>query len=676
MSKSAGVVALAGNPNVGKTCIFNALTGMRQKVGNWPGVTVEKKEGVFVVDGREVMVVDLPGIYGLTPYSVDEKIARDFLLKEKPGAVVAVVDTTNLERNLYLVVELLELGANLVLDLNMIDRVEGQGVKINKEKLSRGLGGVPIVETAAHKGFGVEALKKVVLEAIQKGKREEFKVDYGSEAETAISELAHLLEGKVASLGFSPRWTAIKLLEGDPEVQELVKQQGGEEILKMARQLAVSLEKKLGSDPETFFAERRYGFIRGLVRQAVTATEKDLAARLTLSDRLDRILTSRVLGIPIFLLLMWLTFQLVFKLGAPIADGIDTFFGWLGESASSWLGSVGAPEWLASLVKDGVISGVGSVLVFLPNIMLLFLALSFLEDTGYMARAAFVMDRLMHTFGLHGKSFIPMLLGFGCNVPAIMATRTLESEKDRILTILVNPLMSCTARLPIYVLFAGAFFAEKYRGTVIFSLYLLGIILALLVAILFKNTLFKGAVAPFIMELPPYRLPSVKSLLLHMWERSRVFLIKAGTIIFTGVLLVWLLASLPLGVEYGSAESLVGKLGQVFAPLLKPAGFGEYQAAVALIFGILAKEIVVGTLGTLYGVGEEGLASVLPEHFDPASAYAFMVMSLIYIPCLATIATIKREAGWKWAAFAVAYSLVLGWVVAVIFYQILRHFWA
>ncbi|MGO0122596.1 ferrous iron transport protein B [Desulfothermobacter acidiphilus] len=675
MSKSAGVIALAGNPNVGKTCIFNALTGMRQKVGNWPGVTVEKKEGVFVIGDQEVMVVDLPGIYGLTPYSIDEKIARDFLIKEKPGAVVAVVDTTNLERNLYLVVELLELGANLVLDLNMIDRIEGQGIKINKEKLSQGLGGVPIVETAAHKGFGIEAMKQAVLEVLRRGRSGEFKIDYGLDAETVISELAEVLEDKALALGFSPRWTAIKLLEGDPEVQELVKQRGGEETLQMARQLAAALEKKLGSDPETFFAEHRYGFIRGLVRQAVTATEKDLVARLSLSDKLDRIFTSRVLGIPIFFLFMWLAFQLVFKLGAPLADGIDSFMGWLGTSASAWLGQVGAPEWVASLVSDGVIGGVGAVLVFLPNIMLLFLVLSFLEDTGYMARAAFVMDRIMHTFGLHGKSFIPMLLGFGCNVPAIMATRTLESEKDRVLTILVNPLMSCTARLPIYVLFTGAFFAERYRGTVVFSLYLLGIVLALLLAVLFKCILFKGAVAPFIMELPPYRLPSVKSLLLHMWERSRIFLVKAGTIIFAGVVLVWLLASLPVGVEYGSAESLVGRLGAVFAPLLKPAGFGEYQAAVALIFGILAKETVVGTLGTLYGVGREGLAGVLPQYFTPASAYAFMVMSLIYIPCLASIAVIKREAGWKWAAFAVSYSLVLGWLVAVIFYQVLSRLW-
>jgi ferrous iron transport protein B len=341
---------------------------------------------------------------------------------------------------------------------------------------------------------------------------------------------------------------------------------------------------------------------------------------------------------------------------------------WLGETSTIGIEKMGGPKWFSSLISDGIISGVGSVLVFLPNIMLLFLAIAILEASGYMARAAFVMDRFMHALGLHGKSFIPMLIGFSCNIPGIMATRTLESEKDRILTILVNPLMSCSARLPIYTLFAGAFFSE-HQGWVVFSLYLLGIILAIVVARIFKSLFFGGEVAPLIMELPPYRFPTMKGILIHMWERGSVFLKKAGTIIFIGVVLIWALASLPIGVEYGSKESLIGQIGSLFAPLLKPAGFGFWQAGVALLFGILAKEVVVGTFGTLYGVEKAQLTSVIQGVFTPLSAYAFMVMSLVYIPCIAAIATIKRETNWRWTFLAVVYSLLLGWLLAVGIYQ-------
>jgi len=379
------------------------------------------------------------------------------------------------------------------------------------------------------------------------------------------------------------------------------------------------------------------------------------------------------LGIPLFLFFMYLLFQMVFTLGSPIADLIDGFFGKLAESAKLFFENQNLPGWLGSLVSDGIISGVGSVLVFLPNIMLLFLGISILEDSGYLARAAFVMDRFMHALGLHGKSFIPMLLGFGCNIPGIMATRTLESRKDRILTILVNPLMSCSARLPVYTLFASAFF-PKHQGLVVFSLYLLGIVLAIFVAKVFKHIFFKGEVSPLVMELPPYRVPTIRNVLLSMWTRSSLFVKKAGTIIFLAVVLVWLLSSLPLGVEYAGGSSLIGKLGKILAPLFKPAGFGFWQAAVALLFGILAKEVVVGTLGTLYGASEESLKEVLLEQFSPLSAYAFLIMTLIYIPCIASIATIKRETNWKWTALAVSYSLILGWVLSVLFYQIGRLF--
>jgi ferrous iron transport protein B len=653
------MIALAGNPNSGKTTVFNSMTGGRQHVGNWPGVTVEKKEGIFSHDTHEITVVDLPGIYSLTAYSMDERIARDFLLKEKPNAVVVVIDASNLERNLYLVTQLLELGSNVILDLNMMDMIWSKGLDIDTSKLSAVLG-VPVIETVAHKGKGIELLKQAIIEISGK-KADSFKINYDQD----IEEQIETLQNAITLPGYPSRWVAIKLLEGDAEILKRVKDSNAESVVLESQ---AKLERHLGYDLETALVERRYAFLSGLVKESTRKT-LDLMDRLDISDRIDRILVNRYLGIPIFLAMMWLVFQLVFTLGAPLADGIDSFMFWFGEAASSGITGMKGPQWLSSLLSDGIIGGVGSVLVFLPNIMLLFLAIAILEASGYMARGAFVMDRFMHALGLHGKSFIPMLLGFGCNIPGIMATRTLESEKDRILTILVNPLMSCSARLPIYVLFAGAFFSRN-QGLVIFSLYLMGIILAVVVARIFKGVFFKGEVAPLIMELPPYRLPTIKGVLIHMWERSSLFLRKAGTIIFLGVVLIWFLASLPLGVEYASEQSVIGKLGLLFAPLLKPAGFGSWQAGVALLFGVLAKEVVVGTLGTLYGVQEAGLTSVIQTEFTALSAYAFMVMALVYIPCIAAIATIKRETDWKWTGLAVGYSLVLGWGLAVLIYQI------
>ena len=653
------MIALAGNPNSGKTTVFNCLTGGKQHVGNWPGVTVEKKEGNFILDSREVTVVDLPGIYSLTAYSMDERIARDFLLKEKPDAVVAIVDASNLERNLYLVTQLLELGSKVILDLNMMDMVRSKGVEIDTSMLSAVLG-VPVIETIAHKGKGIEELKKVIAQ-IPNEKVRSFKINYDQDIEREIETL----QKAVTLPGYPSRWVAVKLLEGDAEILKRAVDKKTEPLVLACQ---TRLERHLGYDLETALVERRYAFLSGLVKESTRKTF-DLMERLDVSDRIDRILVHRYWGIPIFLAMMWLVFHLVFTLGAPLTDGIDAFMGWLGKGVSSGVRAAGGPQWLSSLLSDGIIGGVGSVLVFLPNIMLLFLAIAILEASGYMARAAFVMDRFMHAMGLHGKSFIPMLMGFGCNIPGILAARTLESEKDRILTILINPLMSCSARLPIYVLFAGAFFPRN-QGLVIFSLYLLGVVLAVIVARIFKGLFFKGEAAPLIMELPPYRLPTVKGVFIHMWERSSLFLRKAGTVILLGVVLIWFLASLPLGVEYASEQSVIGKLGLFFAPLLEPAGFGFWQAAVALLFGILAKEVVVGTLGTLYGVDDAGLTGVLQAQFNALSAYAFMTMALIYIPCIAAVATIKREIGWRWAGLAVGYSLVLGWGLAVLIYQI------
>ncbi|MDI3535374.1 MAG: ferrous iron transport protein [Thermosediminibacterales bacterium] len=418
-------------------------------------------------------------------------------------------------------------------------------------------------------------------------------------------------------------------------------------------------------------ADRRYGFIGGLAKEVISRrqTAED---RLSISDKIDRIVTNRYLGIPIFLLAMWAVFQFTFKVGDPLIGWIETFFEWFGGAVGMLLERVGAPGFLNSLIVDGIIGGVGSVLVFIPNIFLLFFAISLLEDSGYMARAAYIMDRFMHTLGLHGKSFIPLLIGFGCNVPAIMAARTLENKRDRLIAILIIPLMSCSARLPVYVLFAGAFFSER-QGLVIYSLYLLGIALAVMMGMIFKRFMFKGETSHFVMELPPYRMPTFKTTFIHMWERGSSFIRKAGTTIFTVVILIWALSNLPVGVEYASQESILGRIGSFAAPIFKPAGFGRWEAAAALLFGILAKEVVVGTLGVIYGAGEAGLTDIVSQYWTPLSAYAFMVMTLIYIPCAAAIGAIKRETNsWGWSAFAVAYTLILGWLMAVLVYQIGR----
>jgi len=654
-------IALAGNPNSGKTTLFNQLTGARAKIGNWSGTTVEKKEGELKHQGKELKIVDLPGTYSLSAYSIDERIARTFLIEEKPDLVVVIIDASNLERNLYLVSQLLELGQNVLLDLNMIDLVRKRGIKIYTEKLSKILG-IPVAETVASEGEGIQEIKDKIIENLG-NKSNTLKIDYG-ELEKSISSLEDFLEKRDGNIDLSRRALAIKILEND---QDILKKLEHSDYFKEILEMYHNIEAKFSEDLETFIIEKRYAYLKGVVKEC-TDKSFTLEERITLSDKIDRIVTNRIGGIPIFLMFMYLLFSMVFKIGDPLVGLVDGFFGLLSEKASLLIEFLGLPPWFASFISDGIISGVGSVLVFLPYILLLFLGISFLEDTGYLARAAFIMDKVMHSLGLHGKSFIPMLLGFGCNIPGIMATRTLESNKDRILTILILPLMSCSARLPVYTLFAGALF-PKNQGLVVFSLYILGIVLSIIMAKLFKSLFFKGETAPLVMELPPYRLPKLKNILLHMWSRSVIFIKKAGTIIFIAVIFIWALASLPVGVEYASEQSIIGRIGEFLAPVFKPAGFGFWQAAVALIFGILAKEVVVGTMGTLYGVGEEGLSSIIQQQFTPLSGYAFLLMILIYIPCIAALATIKRETNWKWTGIAVFYTFLLGWFLSVIVYQ-------
>lgn len=671
-NKEQIVIAMVGNPNSGKTSIFNNLTGARQQVGNWPGVTVEKKEGHLFSEGKSIRVIDLPGTYSLGAYSEDEAVARDYIVFEKPDVVINIVDSTNLERNLYLTTQLLEMGANVVLALNMYDESKARQIQIDINKLSELLG-IPVVPTVATKNEGMKELVAQAIKSAENKKQDLLNINYGKEIEEQLKVVESIIrEHQQLSADFLPRWLAVKILEGDEGILKVLNERRDlNSLFSRREEAAVRLEKIWGDDVESLIAERRYGFIGGLIKEVVTR-QQTTEERFSTSDMIDRVVTNRYLGIPIFLFAMWAVFQFTFLVGDPLIGFIETFFEWVGQATGNWLETIGSSELITSLLVDGIIGGVGSVLVFIPNIFLLFFAISLLEDSGYMARAAYIMDRFMHTLGLHGKSFIPLLIGFGCNVPAVMATRTLENRSDRMITILINPLMSCSARLPVYILFAGAFFSSR-QGLVVFSLYLLGIVLAVLMGVLFKRYLFKGETSHFVMELPPYRVPTFKSTFIHMWERGSSFVKKAGTIIVVVVVLVWVLSNLPLGVEYASQESLLGKIGSFLAPVFSPAGFGKWEAAVALVFGVLAKEVVVGTLGVIYGVGEAGLTEAIIQAWTPLSAYAFMVMTLIYIPCVALIGAIKRETNsWGWTTFAIGYSLVLGWLMAVLVYQIGR----
>ncbi len=663
-------VALTGNPNAGKTTIFNQLTGARQKVGNWPGVTVEKKEGTLKFQGHTIKVVDLPGIYSLTAYSIEEIVARDFILEEDPDVVVDVIDASNLERNLYLAVQLMELGRPLIFAMNMVDVAKGRGIFIDYDLLSRLLG-VPVIKTVGTKGIGIEDLLETIV-AVAEGRLQAkpVSINYGPEVERELKALTDLLIQIPSLQGrYPPRWLAIKLLEKDPEVLRLVrKSPGAEPVLVQLARSEERLRKVLDETPEAIIAEARYGFISGALREVVRTSALD---RRSMSDRIDDIVTNRFLGFPIFFLAMYALFYLTFKLGeypvAVIEHGVELLRSFLSAHLPDGL--------LKDLLVDGVVSGVGGVLVFLPNILLLFLGISLFEDTGYLARAAFIMDRVMHFLGLHGKSFIPLLMGFGCNVPAIMATRTLETQRDRILTILINPLMSCSARLPVYVLFAGAFF-PGHESQVIFGIYALGIVLAMLLGKLFSRVLIKEEDTPFVLELPPYRMPTLKGLLLHMWEKTKVYLQKMGGVILVFSVILWALSAFPRvdGKAPPVEQSYIGHLGKAIAPVLKPLGF-DWRMGVSLMTGVVAKEVVVSSLGVLYQ-GKEKDALSLREALKasgltPPAALGFMAFVLIYIPCIATILAIWRETGAaKWPLLCIIYELTLAWLVAFLIYRL------
>jgi ferrous iron transport protein B len=708
-------VAVAGNPNSGKSTLVNSLAGTRLHVGNWPGVTVEKKEAHLEQRGDRIALVDLPGTYSLSPYTQEEVIARDFLVHEKPDVVIDVVDATNLERNLYLTMQLLELEIPVVVALNIHDEAERKGYRIDVAAMEAALG-VRVVPTVATRKEGLPALLEAVLQSAKGPPRHvPRRVNYGADIETAADRIREALSRRRSDLldRYPARWLAFKLMEGDGRV---VAEAGAFPERELVERAVAHLAIAHGEDIESVMADARYAQAAGLTREVLRKPE---VRRMEATEKIDRVVLNRFLGIPIFLAAMWLVFKLTFDVSTPFVDWLDgTINGPFTRWTEASVGFLHGPDWLVSLLAKGVIGGVGFVLVFVPVIFAMMFFITFLEGSGYMARAAFVMDRAMHGMGLHGKSFIPMILGFGCNVPAIYATRTLENPKDKALTALLIPLMSCGARLPVYVLFVGAFF-PAHAGMVLWSLYVLGIALAVLVGMVFKRTLFKGNSPMFIMELPPYRMPSARSLAIHTWEKGKHFLIKAGTYILAVSVLVWFLLNLPWGVEH-KRDSYLGKAGAAIAPVLAPLGFGSWEAASSLISGLIAKEIVVGTMGEIYAAdaakepraarptvsgdfreigasfaaacrdaarnvfgtagiaslsadedeGRAGLRAAIGKTYTPLTAYAFMAFVLLYMPCVVAAVAFKHEFGtWKWFGVAFAYQMVLAWSVALVIYQ-------
>lgn len=664
-------IALVGNPNCGKTSLFNVMTGSRQHVGNWPGVTVERKEGIAKYNDRNIKVIDLPGTYSFSASSEDEIIAVQYILKDKPDVVVNVIDSGNIERNLYLTLQLLEMNTKVIITLNMTDEAEKKHIYIDKEKLAKKLG-VPVVATIATKKSGIQDLLGTALKQ-EHGTKESFQLDYGQTVNHLISEIAQALVKDGLCDKEASSLLAVKLLEDDQYAKDFVALDKNTLLKELVESCRNKVKDEFGFDPEMYMADQRYQNISQIIKECV---RKENTQENDLTEKIDRVMTNRWLGIPLFFGIMFLLYQITMGFGNEFLGGyVEAAFALLGQYVSGLM--VNSPELLRSFVIDAIIGGVGSVLVFVPLMFTMYFLISFLEDSGYMARAAYVMDRLMNAVGLHGKTAVAMIVGSGCNVAGIMSTRTLDSKKDRMIGILISPFISCSARLPVYALFAGAFFADKKvgifpaSGVAFFSLYLLGIFVAVTAGKVLSKTVFKEEKSYFIMELPPYRIPTFKSLLIHMWEKTESFVKKAGTIVFGIVVLIWILSVLPIGITPGSAESILGRIGAIIAPVLSPAGFGTWESAVALIVGVGAKEAIVATFGMVYGTGEDVLAAVLSQYFTPLSAYAFMVMTLLYSPCAATIGIIKKETNaLKWAVFSVGYSLLIGWGAAVLVYQI------
>lgn len=691
LSKSTKTIniALVGNPNCGKTSLFNIASGAHEHVGNYSGVTVDAKKGFFEYKGYHFNIYDLPGTYSLSAYSPEELYVRRYLKDETPDVLVNVVVASNLERNLYLTTELIDMDYRMVIALNMFDELEQSGGKIDYKHLGNMIG-VPIVPTVSRSGKGVNQLFDTVID-VYEGRNESVRhvhVNLGNVIENGITPLKNLLkQDPTCTREFSPRYLAIKTLEGDAEVKKIL--EGADsypELMKLRDQEVKEIEATLNEDIESAIANEKYGFISGALAETYTPGDKEEARSTRI---IDSFVTNKLFGFPIFILLMWLMFEATFSLGAYPMEWIESFVAWL----SGLVGTYMPAGPLKDLLIDGVLGGVGGVIVFLPNILILYLFISFMEDSGYMARAAFIMDKIMHKIGLHGKSFIPLVMGFGCNVPAIMATRTIESRSSRLITILIDPFISCSARIPIYILLVGTFF-PRYASLVFVGLYVLGIVVAVVTAKLMRRFLFKVDETPFVMELPPYRMPTAKATIRHMWSKAEQYLRKMGGVILVASVIIWFLSYFPRPEASYEREltpheqmeqqsnSYLGRIGQAMTPLVEPLGF-NWKVTTSLLSGTAAKELVVSTLGVLYSENDSDETLTLSQRisqpnpatgtpdFTPLVALTFMVFVLLYFPCIASVVAVIKESGsWKWGAFTVIYNTCVAWIVAFIVYQI------
>lgn len=696
MRKSRTInVALVGNPNCGKTSLFNFASGAHERVGNYSGVTVDAKEGHACFEGYDFNIVDLPGTYSLSAYSPEELYVRKQIIEKTPDIIINVIDTSNLERNFYLTTQLIDMHLRIVCALNMFDESEERGDRIHVDKLSE-LFGIPMVPTVFKTGRGVKELFHQVIETYEgkEGAKPQFRhihINHGHEIEQGIADIqAFLKQDEDIRRHYSTRYLGIKLMEHDRDVEKMVSSLPHADEIFAARDKADKrVREETDTDSETAVMDAKYGFIHGALKEASyeTGHKKDT---YQLTHRLDSIITNKLLGFPIFIVLMWLMFEATFSLGQYPKDWIETGVAWLGQTISTYF-----PDGpIKDMLVDGVIGGVGAVIVFLPQILILYFFISYMEDSGYMSRAAFIMDKLMHKMGLHGKSFIPLIVGFGCNVPAVMATRTIESRKSRLITMLILPMMSCSARLPVYIMIIGTFFSARYQSTMMMSLYLIGILVAVFLGWLFSKFAIKGEDTPFVMELPPYRLPTWKAITRHTWEKGKLYLKKMGGIILVASIIVWALGYFPHNQHLSKAEqqeqSYIGRIGKAMEPAFMAQGF-SWKLDVGIVAGVGAKEIVASTIGVLYspeeGVGEDGAASNEPEKYSqlrkqmtadgitPLTAYSFLLFVLLYFPCVAVIAAIKGETGsWKWALFSAGYTTLLAWIVSAAFYQIGRLF--
>lgn len=670
MSENNPVIALAGNPNVGKTTLFNALTGSRQVVGNWPGVTVEHKQGYYLYQGKRYEVIDLPGIYSLSGGTPDELVARDFILHKKPDLVINIVDSSNLERNLYLSVQLMELGAPMLMLLSMCDITSRNGIRVDEEHLRSHIG-IPVLPATLNHGFDSSKLLENIAATLNQAPRPTA-IRYDEVVEAALERVVEQIrQPETAQDPIKLRWLALKLLEKDPAVELELPEEKHQVIGKEIK----AIEKHRGQNSPHVIADDRYGFIRGLAKDVISRAQLN---KLTYSDRVDKIALNGVLGLPLFFFVMYLVFLLAVRASGPIIDGIDSSLSWLlVDRWGALLASLQLPQWLVYMLSEALGGGIVTIATFTPPIFFIFASLSILEDSGYMARAAFIADKFMRRIGLPGKAFIPLLVGFGCTVPAIMATRTLESKRDRVFASLLSPFMSCGAKLPVYTYLAMIFFPKR-ADLVIFGLYFFGVLMAMLFGLLLKKTMFKSQPGNFVMELPPYHFPTFNGIMLHTWHRLKDFVLRAGKTILTVIILMNLLQviTLPSAAMPEGRISVLEAAGKGLTPLLTPMGIRSenWQAGVALVTGLFAKEAIVGTLQGLYqgnGSEEAAQAALLDGFGSTAAVLAYLVFVLLYSPCAAALAMLFKEHGWRWMAFAFVYLTLMAWMLATLVYQVL-----